>query len=84
MVTLKTAIKRYVQGYTKTAVFALTTQCNCKCIMCDMHKKKPEYIRLQDAQKVLKLMDALENQDDVQNLYSNFDIPEEVLAQLEA
>jgi len=37
-----------------------------------------------DAQKVLKLMDALENQDDVQNLYSNFDIPEEVLAQLEA
>ena len=37
-----------------------------------------------DAQKVLKLMDALENQDDVQNLYSNFDIPEEILAQLEA
>jgi YebC/PmpR family DNA-binding regulatory protein len=37
-----------------------------------------------DAQKVLKLMDALENQDDVQNLYSNFDIPEEVLAELEA
>jgi YebC/PmpR family DNA-binding regulatory protein len=37
-----------------------------------------------DAQKVLRLMDALENQDDVQNLYSNFDIPEEILAQLEA
>lgn len=36
-----------------------------------------------DARKVLKLMDALENQDDVQNLYSNFDIPEEVLAELE-
>ena len=41
-------------------------------------------VAAKDAQKVLKLMDALENQDDVQNLYSNFDIPEEVLAQLEA
>ena len=41
-------------------------------------------VAAKDAQKVLKLMDALENQDDVQNLYSNFDIPEEVLVQLEA
>lgn len=41
-------------------------------------------VAAKDAQKVLKLMDALENQDDVQNLYSNFDIPEEILAQLEA
>ena len=41
-------------------------------------------VATKDAQKVLKLMDALENQDDVQNLYSNFDIPEEILAQLEA
>lgn len=37
-----------------------------------------------DAQKILKLMDALENQDDVQNLYSNVDIPEEILAELGA
>jgi YebC/PmpR family DNA-binding regulatory protein len=41
-------------------------------------------VTAKDAQKVLKLMDALENQDDVQNLYSNFDIPEEILAELEA
>jgi YebC/PmpR family DNA-binding regulatory protein len=41
-------------------------------------------VTARDAQKVLKLMDALENQDDVQNLYSNFDIPEEILAELEA
>lgn len=32
-----------------------------------------------DAPKVLKLMDALENHDDVQNVYANFDIPEEFM-----
>ncbi|PID58594.1 YebC/PmpR family DNA-binding transcriptional regulator [candidate division KSB3 bacterium] len=36
-----------------------------------------------DAPKVLKLMDALENQDDVQNIYANFDISEDILEQLE-
>lgn len=32
------------------------------------------------AQKVLRLIDALEEQDDVQNVYANFDIPDEVMA----
>lgn len=32
--------------------------------------------------KVLRLIDALEDQDDVQSVYANFDIPEEVLAAL--
>jgi YebC/PmpR family DNA-binding regulatory protein len=36
-----------------------------------------------DAPKVLKFMDAIENQDDVQNVYANFDIPEEILEALE-
>ncbi len=36
-----------------------------------------------DAAKVMKLMDALENCDDVQNVYANFDIPEEILESLE-
>jgi len=35
-----------------------------------------------DASKVIKLMDALENHDDVQNVYANFDIPEDILAAL--
>lgn len=35
-----------------------------------------------DANKVLKLMDALENHDDVQNVHSNFDIPEDILEKL--
>ena len=33
---------------------------------------------------LLKLMDALEDNDDVQNVYANFDIPEAVLARLSA
>jgi len=36
------------------------------------------------AEKVIKLMDALDDIDDVQNVYANFDIAEEVLAQLSA
>jgi transcriptional/translational regulatory protein YebC/TACO1 len=31
------------------------------------------------AKKILRLMDALEEYDDVQDVYSNFDIPERVL-----
>jgi len=34
------------------------------------------------AESIMKLMDALENHDDVQNVYANFDIPEEVMAEL--
>jgi len=35
------------------------------------------------ARQVLALMEALEENDDVQNVYSNFDIPEEIAAKLE-
>jgi transcriptional/translational regulatory protein YebC/TACO1 len=37
-----------------------------------------------DARKVLRLIDALEEHDDVQNVYSNFDIPDSVLQEVEA
>ncbi|MGA4815570.1 YebC/PmpR family DNA-binding transcriptional regulator [Pseudomonas aeruginosa] len=37
---------------------------------------------LETAQKVLKLIDMLEDLDDVQNVYSNADIPDDVMAQL--
>ena len=36
------------------------------------------------ARKVFKLIDALEDSDDVQNIFSNFDIPAEVQAELDA
>jgi YebC/PmpR family DNA-binding regulatory protein len=35
-----------------------------------------------DAKHVLALMDALEDQDDVQRVYANFDIPDEILQQV--
>ena len=36
----------------------------------------------QHARQVLGLVDALEDNDDVQSVYANFDIPEEVLAEV--
>lgn len=37
-----------------------------------------------DARRVLRLIDALEDHDDVQNVYANFDIPDAVLELVEA
>ena len=36
-----------------------------------------------DAKKVLRLMDAIDDHDDVQNVYANFDIPDEIMAAFE-
>jgi YebC/PmpR family DNA-binding regulatory protein len=36
------------------------------------------------AEKLLKMLEALEDSDDVQNVYANFDIPESVMARLSA
>jgi YebC/PmpR family DNA-binding regulatory protein len=36
------------------------------------------------ARKVLRLVDALEDSDDVQNVYANFDIPDEVMESIDA
>jgi YebC/PmpR family DNA-binding regulatory protein len=36
------------------------------------------------ARKVLKLIDVLEDSDDVQNIYANFDVSDEVLAKIDA
>ena len=38
----------------------------------------------EDAKKVLRVMDALEDHDDVQNVYANFDIPDAILESVEA
>jgi transcriptional/translational regulatory protein YebC/TACO1 len=35
-----------------------------------------------DAVRVLRLLDALEDLDDVQDVYANFDIPDEVMAEV--
>ena len=36
----------------------------------------------EEAGKVLNLLEALEEHDDVQNVYANFDIPEEIMQSL--
>ena len=40
------------------------------------------YVKLdgKDAERMLKLVEALEDHDDVQNVYANFDIPDEIMA----
>ena len=35
-----------------------------------------------EAQRILRLMETLEDHDDVQHVYANFDIPDEVLEQV--
>ena len=37
-----------------------------------------------DARRVLRVIDLLEEHDDVQNVYANFDIPDAVLELVEA
>ncbi|MEN6415839.1 MAG: YebC/PmpR family DNA-binding transcriptional regulator [Armatimonadota bacterium] len=39
---------------------------------------------LKEAGRILRLMDALEDNDDVQNAYANFDIPDEILQEVAA
>jgi transcriptional/translational regulatory protein YebC/TACO1 len=36
------------------------------------------------ARKVFKLIDALEDLDDVQNVYANFDVSDEIMAAIDA
>jgi transcriptional/translational regulatory protein YebC/TACO1 len=40
-------------------------------------------VDLETARKVLKLIDALEDSDDVQDVFTNIDIPDDVAAQLD-
>jgi len=56
MVKLKELAGKLLRGHRKTAVFALTTRCNCKCVMCDIHKKQPVSISLEDAMKILDFL----------------------------
>ena len=49
-----------------------------------MRATTPASVSIGDAQKLLRLLDTLEELDDTQNVFSNADFPNEVLAQLEA
>ena len=47
------------------------------------HRQSP-LSTAEDAKKVLRVIDALEEHDDVQNVYANFDIPDSILETVEA
>jgi YebC/PmpR family DNA-binding regulatory protein len=54
---------------------------NIKYNLAEITMLPKSYVKLEvkDAEQMLKLMDALEDHDDVQNVYANFDIPDEVM-----
>ena len=58
---------------------------NIKLNFADITMVPKNYVKLEarDAEKMLKLMEALEDHDDVQNVYANFDIPDEIMAKAE-
>ncbi len=49
-----------------------------------MHPSMQVEVDLDGARSVLRLLEALEDSDDVQNVYANFDTPDEVMEALEA
>ena len=49
-----------------------------------MLPKTTQALTKEEAQRVLKFIDALEDCDDVQEVYSNFDIPDEIIEELAA
>jgi len=48
-----------------------------------LHPKNSVKVTEKEAEQLLKLMDALEDHDDVENIFSNFDIDDEILQKLE-
>jgi len=55
-----------------------------RCEITMIPKNTVSVTDINDASKLLKLLDALEDHDDVQNVYANFDIPDEIFDQLES
>jgi YebC/PmpR family DNA-binding regulatory protein len=47
-----------------------------------MHPRNTVRVEGKDAQQVLRLLDALEDHDDVQAVHANFDIPDEIMQQV--
>lgn len=56
MMDVMEALVRYLNGFRRTAVFAVTTECNCRCVMCDIYKSPSRFIGMKDAMKVLDFL----------------------------
>lgn len=46
-------LSRYLAGSRKTAIFSITTRCNCSCSMCGIPKMEKYAIPFQEAKKIL-------------------------------
>jgi YebC/PmpR family DNA-binding regulatory protein len=58
---------------------------NVKLDLAEVTMIPQNYVKLEgkDAEKMIKLMDLLEDHDDVQNVYANFDIPDDIMEKAE-
>src|SRR4029434_7882183 len=68
------------------AVKAALDKAQITYVSADISMVPQNYVKLgaQDAEKMLKLMDALEDHDDVQKVFANFDIPDDIMEKLSA
>lgn len=60
---------------------------NFKVLKAELAEVPQSTVKVKDkksAEKILGLMEELEEQEDVQNVYTNFDIPDEILNQIES
>ncbi len=81
--------ERYVVTCEPSAFSAVNEALNAADIPCEsgeITRLAKDYVDLdaETARKVLKLMEVLDDHDDVQNVSSNFNIPDEVMAELSA
>jgi len=47
---------RFLRGYRRIGIFAVTSKCNCRCEMCDIYLSKPFDIGFPEATRVLDFM----------------------------
>ncbi len=53
---MKTVVPRFLKGCRRIGIFAITSKCNCRCDMCDIHLKDPFEIGFQEATRILDFM----------------------------
>jgi len=78
----KDALEVYIQSQNLGEVKEKLNQSGFKVLSAELVKQPRNEIRISDtekATKVLKLMNSLQEHDDIQRVFANFDIPEEIL-----
>jgi len=81
----KDALEVYIQSQNLGEVREKLNQSGFKVLNAELVKQPKNEIQIKDsgkATKVLKLMNSLQEHDDIQRVFANFDIPEEILKQV--